>query len=227
MINRDISESNGFAKLTPEAATLFCMLIPHYTPHGKMRGGPGYIKEVVCPKIPYLTEGMIADCLHDISEWTSVKWFEHDGRMWIHSTNFTTEHQTLKPNKMGEDQFPNYSGIKPESTIPEVEVEVEVKERLNHPPDQPVPETDEVYIAKVRKFYNDLMEAHDAQLVQGTCVSDWKKHYGDVVNVDAAMFAASTWLIENPRNRKKNFKKFYGNWLRNQYTRATQPRTAR
>ena len=83
------------------------------------------------------------------------------------------------------------------------------------PPEVKQPETDEVYIQNVKDYHNNLPEE---------TTDEWKRNYGDVVNVDAALFAATTWLIENPRNRKKNIRRFYGNWLRNQFTRATQPR---
>lgn len=83
------------------------------------------------------------------------------------------------------------------------------------------PEGDAEYISRIRKFHNDFLEAEGAQLI------DWRKVYGDALNVDACLLTAATWLIENPRNRKKNILRFYGNWLRNQYTRATQPRTVR
>jgi hypothetical protein len=49
MIKRDISNSNGFAQLSPNAAVLFTMLIPHFNAHGKLNGGPGFIKDEICP----------------------------------------------------------------------------------------------------------------------------------------------------------------------------------
>lgn len=127
MINKDISDSKGFALLSPQAAVLFCMMIPHYSAHGKMNGSPEYLRGEVCPRIPYLTVESIPQYLKEISDKTSVKWFEHDGRWWIHSIHFLSEHQTLKPEKMGADQLPNYSGVTPELLPPEVEVEVEVE----------------------------------------------------------------------------------------------------
>jgi len=96
----------------------------------------------------------------------------------------------------------------------EVEVDLDLKKIKDN-----TPEVDGEYIKRCKAFYNEMMEG-----THGPVVEDWEKLYGDVVNVPSALFAASTWLVENPRNRKKTFKKFYGNWLRNQYTRATQPR---
>ena len=148
MINKDISDSDGYARLRPESAVLFSMLIPHYNSHGKMNGGVAYIKEIVCPKVPYLTLDNIAILLQDITDNTNVKWFEHGGRWWIHSLNFLTDHQKLKASKLGQDKMPsyktvsnttpelvqtksgltpNYSGTSPELVPPEVEVEVEVE----------------------------------------------------------------------------------------------------
>lgn len=127
MLNRDISDSKGFAKLSPPAAVLFCMLIPNYSPHGKMNGDPGYLKGEICPRISYLTLKNIPAYLKEINKHTSVKWFEHEERMWIHSTNFLTEHQQINLDRVGPDLLPNYSGVGPDLLPPEVEVEVEVK----------------------------------------------------------------------------------------------------
>jgi len=124
MINRDISDSKGFANLRPPAAVLFCMLIPHYTPWGKMNGDPGYIKGEVCPRVSYLTTKNIPEYLAEISDHTSVKWFENDGRYWIHSTNFLSDHQNINLARVGPDLIPNYSGPNPSARA-----EVEVKDK--------------------------------------------------------------------------------------------------
>jgi len=129
MINKDISESDKFASLTPEAAVLFAMLIPHLNAHGKLNGGPGYIKEIVCFKIPYLSLVNIPILLEEISKKTNVKWFKYDGRDWIHSIKFLSDHQKLDPKRLGRDLLPTYSGVTQDLVIPEVEVEVEVEER--------------------------------------------------------------------------------------------------
>lgn len=122
MLNRDISDSKGFAKLSPPAAVLFCMIVPHYSPYGKINGDPGYLKGEVCPRIPYLTLANIPKYLKEISGHTAVKWFKHDGRMWIHSINFLTEHQQINLERVGPDLLPNYSGVGPDLLPPEVEV---------------------------------------------------------------------------------------------------------
>jgi hypothetical protein len=127
MLNRDISDSKGFAKLSPPAAVLFCMLIPNYSPHGKMNGDPGYLKGEICPRISYLTLKNIPAYLKEINEHTSVKWFAHEERMWIHSTNFLTEHQQINLDRVGPDLLPNYSGVGPDLLPPEVEVKGEVE----------------------------------------------------------------------------------------------------
>ena len=129
MIKRDISNSNGFAQLSPNAAVLFTMLIPHFNAHGKLNGGPGFIKDEICPKIPYITYRNIPSLLKEITKHTNVKWFEYDGRHWIHSLKFLSEHQDLKSDRMGPDLLPDYSlsitGLVP----PEVEEEVEDKDK--------------------------------------------------------------------------------------------------
>ena len=228
MITTDIAYSLGFASLSKDAAILFCMMIPQLNSRGKMNGEPDYIKAVVCPRVDYLTVEIIPFLLREISDKTNVKWYKVNDRRFIHSLKFLKEHQKLRTDRLGIDHIPDYpgaevrdlSGSTPGGVQREVkgsEVEVDLKDQDQNQP--LTPETDEVYIAKVKEFYNTLMEADDARLI------DWRKNYGDALNVDACLFAATTWLAENARNRKKNIIRFYGNWLRNQYTRATAPRT--
>ncbi len=140
MINKDISDDIGFSKLSPPAAVLFCLLIPHFNSHGKQNGGCGRIKDEVCPLVSYLTQEKIPALLCEISTHTSVKWFECGGRFWLHSLKFLSKHQNLRADKLGEDKLPNYSGTTPvlvpdqSQTSPvlvphEVEGEGEVEEK--------------------------------------------------------------------------------------------------
>lgn len=110
MIRQRISSSPDFCKLTPEAAVLFCMIIPHLNSHGKLQGGPAFIKEIICPKIKYLTIKNIPILMREISGKTDMKWFEFDDRNWIHAIHFD-EHQKLNLNKIGRDLLPTYSGL--------------------------------------------------------------------------------------------------------------------
>jgi hypothetical protein len=128
MINKSISDSRGFASLTPESAVLFCMILPHLNSHGKMNGGPGFIKDEVCPRLSYITEKNIKNCLQEINAKTNIKWFEHEGRLWIHSVSFLEKHQALPMDKLGKDSLPSYSRVSPELLHHEVEVEVEVED---------------------------------------------------------------------------------------------------
>ena len=148
MLNKDISDSHKFAKLSPHAAVLFCMIIPHLNSYGKVNGGVGFIKDEICPLIPYLNTSNINKLLKEITDHTSMKWFESDGRHWIHSTNFLTDHQTLDSKKLGLDLLPTYSRVSPDlvqsksGTSPElvqyeVEVEVEVEEIYSSSGDEP------------------------------------------------------------------------------------------
>jgi len=145
MIRKEISDSDKFAALSPEAAVLFAMLIPHYNSYGKLPGGPAFIKEIVCPKISYIPIDFIPLLLSEISKKTIVKWFEYDLRNWLHSVNFLSDHQKLNPKKLGRDLLPTYPGVSPDLlrtysglspdlvkhspdlVHPEVEVEVEVE----------------------------------------------------------------------------------------------------
>jgi len=108
MINRAIADSDKFAALTPEAAVLFALLIPWFNSHGKLNGGPGHIKDEICPKVPYLTYENIPALLTEISGKTNVKWFMSGGRHWIHALKFNSEHQRLE-KKLGIDKLPSYS----------------------------------------------------------------------------------------------------------------------
>lgn len=111
MINRSISESENFASLSPIAAVLFAMLIPHFNAHGKMAAGPGLIKDEVANLIPYLSYENISEYLQEISHKTNVKWFKQGNKYWLHSINFNSEHQHLDATKMGTDALPSYSDV--------------------------------------------------------------------------------------------------------------------
>jgi hypothetical protein len=133
MIRKSISDSKKFAALSPKAAVLFAMLIPHYNSHGKMIGGAGYIKEVVCPRVEYLDTKSIPGLLQEISDKTNVKWFEFDGRMWLHSLKFLENHQELRKDRMGKDLLPDYSGTTPRVLPHEVKVKVKIKDKGEEP----------------------------------------------------------------------------------------------
>ena len=240
MLNKEISDSKKFASLSPEAAVLFCMLVPHFNSHGKMNGNPGVIKGEICPRIPYLTVKNIPKLLEEISESTNVKWFRHDGRYWVHSVNFLSDHQRLRREKLGPDKLPDYSGTSPvllpdhSGTSPdlvphEVEVEVEVEGEGTERPDAPPegvapgggedredhdPVTDEIYISGVKTHFNTLIESPR--------FASWEKDYGEAISVYDTLWAASHWLIEHPNRRRKDLGRFYGNWLRKQYADAMQ-----
>lgn len=108
MVRKKISESEKFASLSPEAAVLFVMLIPHFNAHGKMPGGPGVIKDEIVPLIPYFSYENLPQYLQEISDKTNVKWFRVGTKWWIHSLNFLSKHQDLRPDKLGSDDLPSY-----------------------------------------------------------------------------------------------------------------------
>lgn len=142
MVTKDVSNSKKIAALSPEAAVLFFLSIPHLNSFGKMHAGPAYIKEIVCPLIPYLTLKKIPRLLSEISLKTNVKWFEKDGRYWLHAIKFLVEHQNLRSDRLGPDELPTYTTkVSPEPVpnqsrtssdlVPsEVEVEAEVNNSL-------------------------------------------------------------------------------------------------
>jgi len=134
MIRRDVSNSRGLARLSPRALALFLMLVPHYSAFGKMNGDPMFIKSEVVPLIPWFTLPAIRKALLEIDRETNVKWFEAEGRRYLHSLKWE-EHQDLRTDRRGRDLIPSYpgevrdkSGSSPGVVPPEVEVEGEGKE---------------------------------------------------------------------------------------------------
>ena len=112
MIRKSISKSKGFAALSPPAAVLFTLLIPHYNTWGKLDGDPMLVKSIVCPRVPYLTLESIANCLCEISAKTNVKWYEVDGLHYLQCLNWA-QHQHLRADRRGADELPNYSQVSP------------------------------------------------------------------------------------------------------------------
>jgi hypothetical protein len=111
------------------------MLIPHYSSFGKMNGDPLFIKAEVVPLIPWFTLPAIRKALQEIDKETNVKWFQFEGRWWLHSLKWP-EHQDLRADRRGRDLLPSYPGELPEKSGSspgvvrhevEVEEEVEVK----------------------------------------------------------------------------------------------------
>lgn len=142
MIRRQISDSKQFAALSPEAAVLFVMIIPQLNSHGKLNGGPGFIKDEVCPRVSYLTVDNLPALLEEISEKTDIKWFCVEERYYIQALKFD-DHQKLDKTKVGKDLLPSYSGVSRELVQSksgvsrelvghkeEVKVEVKVEEEV-------------------------------------------------------------------------------------------------
>jgi len=135
MINSDISRSKRIASLSPEALSLFCLLIPHFNAHGKMLANPYLIKGLVCPYIEWISVEDVELLLMEISDKTNVKYWKDDSGEYLQSMNWQ-EHQKLKTDRLGKDYFPDcpaelpdYSRTTPGLLPPEVEVEVEVEDK--------------------------------------------------------------------------------------------------
>lgn len=110
MINTDISMSAKVASLSPEALSLFALLIPHFNAHGKMLANPHTIKGTVAPLIEWLTVDKIGKCLTEISAKTNVKWWQDEkGLNYLQSLNWS-EHQELRSDRLGTDRLPDYPG---------------------------------------------------------------------------------------------------------------------
>ena len=179
MLKKTISDSEGFASLSPESAVLFTMLIPWFNAHGKLNGGAGYIKDEICPKIPYLTYENIPSLLSEISQKTSVKYFKINGRCWIHSLHFNTKHQKL--TNLGKDSLPSFSAEHEitefftgseqvrnqlgtsENQVPleierEIEIEAEGKSGTEKPVDNSKPEQAPSENALIKKQFQEETE---------------------------------------------------------------------
>ena len=137
MIRRDASNSKKLAALSPKSLALFLMLIPHFDAHGKMNGDPMFIKSEVVPLVSWMTLPVIRRALADIHACTNVKWFESNGRWWLHSLNWR-EHQDIRADRLGADSLPSYpsgelrdkSGTTPGEVPLEGEVQGEGEEEV-------------------------------------------------------------------------------------------------
>ena len=148
MINESISCSSKIANLSPKALSLFCLVLPHFSSHGKMQANPYTIKGICCPLIDWLPLEEIDPLLKEISTHTNVKYFKHtDGLNYLHSTHWTL-HQKLQKDRLGADRLPNFLGEVEKSSKSglrvvnrEVEVEVEVEGEVD--PKEEVKKEDE------------------------------------------------------------------------------------
>jgi hypothetical protein len=107
LLSRSIAESEGFASLSPRAAVLFLLIIPHLNSHGKMLANPYTLKGMVCPKIGYLTVDEIGQCMAEISRKTDLKYFCFKGSWFVHALNFD-QYQKIDKRR-GRDMLPGYS----------------------------------------------------------------------------------------------------------------------
>lgn len=113
MLNTSLSTSRGFASLSPEAAVLFCMIIPHLNNQGKMRAEGGLVKYTCCPFVRYINEDNVQPLLEEISKKTNLKWFRDEkGDYYLHSVSWE-RHQNLRWSRHGRDKMPSYSGTTP------------------------------------------------------------------------------------------------------------------
>jgi len=108
MIKKSIAHSNGFAKLSPEAGVLFCLILPHLDCHGKLSGELYTVKGVAAPKLEYMNLKVIESCLKEITIHTNLKWWkDKKGGCWLHAINFQ-KHQKLRDDRMGDDYLPSW-----------------------------------------------------------------------------------------------------------------------
>lgn len=196
MINTCIADSRGVAKLSPKALALFCLMIPHINPHGKMQAGAGTIKDLVCPHIKWLTVKTIPGLLTEISESTSVKYFHDEtGRYFLHSLKFTVKHQKLRKDRMGKDHLPDYPGYS--STSPGVvrsEVEVEV-EREDKKREERGKDNSPSSPGVVRKEKGEVYLTALGRRLTGDKLVWFNKFWEMYAKPDGKAQAADSWLV--------------------------------
>ena len=185
MIRTDIRKSHKIASLSPESLALFCLLIPHFSAHGKMNGDLHFVKGEVAPLVEWLTIKKIQRCLSEITEKTNVKWFEKDGLWYLHSLNWS-EHQYLRQDRMVEDSLPSYSSHDKSMTSPCqvsdkpcIEVEVEGKDKGNTLSGKPDAAEPILYLNKKtgKNFSTDPKSTNikfvKARIAEGRCIADF------------------------------------------------------
>lgn len=200
MIRSDVSKSKKIASLSKDSIILFLMIIPHLNAHGKMNGSPYHIKGEVVPRLEFFTVPLIEKCLKEITEKTSLKWFQFDGLFYIQSIKWA-EHQELRDDRKGSDLLPDYSRTTPGQVRPEVEVEVEVKEEVQVEVRGGAPTEKTSFDAVAGKF-----KIFDSKL------STWKEKF-PVIDVPQEIAKAEAWLLANPKNVKSNYDRFLVNWF--------------
>lgn len=176
MLRKRISRSRKFASLSKDAKILFCMLIPHFDPHGKMNGSPNFIKGEVVPYIDELTVPIITKCLREISNKTSVKWFQCEGLSWLHSTN-DQEHQNFNKERIRKDLLPSYeqaqeqvrsySGVDQELVTHKEEEEQEVEE------ERKTLTTQKALVCA--SLFEKFWEAYPKKIAKGKSFEIWKR----------------------------------------------------
>lgn len=198
MINTTIADSRGVAKLSPKALALFCLLIPHFNPHGKMHAGAGTIKELVCPHVDWLTPRTIPRLLTEISRSTSVKYFHDEtGRPFLHSLNFTDKHQKLNKTRMGKDHFPDYPGDSPTShgvVRSEGEGEGEGEEEREEPGKPGITDISQTSHGVVKNKKVEIYETARGRKLTGDKLVWFKKFWQAFAYPHGKAKAADSWL---------------------------------
>ncbi len=197
MIRCDISKSRGFASLSPEAAVLFCLAIPHFNSYGKMNGEPHFIKGEVCPLIPWFTIEKIEYCLKEISDRTNVKYHESGGLKYLQALNWK-EHQDLREDRLGADLLPSYPLQDNSGTAPgELPLEVEV-------------------ISKSIKRKKEGSSASTARPSLEEVKDYFSANNFEVLEADAFFdhFESNGWLVAG-KSPMKNWQAAARNWNRN------------
>lgn len=184
MIHKSVSSSQKLASLSKESLIIFTMMIPHFNAHGKLNGSPNFIKGEVVPRLKWATLPIIEKCLSEISEKTNVKWYEDEGLYYIQSLSWG-KHQKLRPDRLGKDSLPDYSGTTPgllprEVKLSKVEVEGEDKGNpAESGSDDEIVEIVEFLNKTTISFYRpnsvSTIKVIKARLKEGYSIEDFKK----------------------------------------------------
>lgn len=106
LLSDNIGKDKGLSKLSPEACALFFLILGNLNPHGKMDGDPFTIKGKCCRHVEYITIENLPALLQEITQHTSMKWFEdQEGNYWIHALKHGKYNRL---DRLGKDKLPSY-----------------------------------------------------------------------------------------------------------------------
>jgi len=109
ILDKDISESDSFARLKDSNSQLLCALLTSWwDDHGKMIGDEAWIKGNIVRKLPQYTLKEVARCLQNINNNLNVQWWTDPNtkNKWLYWEKFD-KFQTISDEKKTKDKLPS------------------------------------------------------------------------------------------------------------------------